>query len=67
MFVRRRTEVANEDEDNDDTEFAPGKKIKLENAAHSAGNLAWMIWLLYYMHALLAPLHYRISEVKYLC
>jgi len=40
MFVRRRTEVANEDEDNDDTEFAPGKKIKLENAAHSAGNLA---------------------------
>jgi len=35
---RRRTEVSNEDDDvEDDTEFAPSKKIKLEDAANSTG------------------------------
>ena len=39
--------MSNEDEDNDDdNEFAPGKKIKLENAANSSGNLAY-IWSLH--------------------
>ena len=41
---RRRTEQPTADEDNDhddddDSEFAPSKKIKLENAANSTGNL----------------------------
>ena len=31
--------IEDEDNDDDDTEFAPGKKIKLENAANSAGKL----------------------------
>jgi len=38
MIDRRRAELPNEDEDdNDDTEFATGKKIKLENAVNSTG------------------------------
>jgi len=40
MIDRRHTELSNDDEDNDgDTEFALSKKIKLENAANSSGNL----------------------------
>jgi len=38
MIGRRRTELTNEDDDDDDDDtFAPGKKIKLENAVNSAG------------------------------
>ena len=38
---RRRTETANEDED--DVEFAPRKAIKLEDAANPAGNLCCFV------------------------
>jgi len=55
MIDRRRTEAPNEDEENDDdTEFAPGKKIKLENAANSTGNFVeiWSLRLRCIVHSL---------------